>query len=146
MTRIPTATRRQHVEVRASQTAPKHPSLHALARHALPRCNTGPAKQCRAWLSRGRIECTTFHRQADGIPPGPQRPGVHRRRPMSVYDDEAPMTEATARIVDAGGDDDERRVEAALRPRRLSEFPGQTKVCDQLGLVLEAAKRRGTPP
>jgi Holliday junction DNA helicase RuvB len=65
---------------------------------------------------------------------------------MSVYDDEAPMTEATARIVDAGGDDDERRVEAALRPRRLSEFPGQTRVCDQLSLVLEAAKRRGTPP
>ena len=66
------------------------------------------------------------------------------------YDD-APLygdssVDATARIVDAGGDDDERRVEAALRPRRLSEFPGQTKVCDQLGLVLEAAKRRGTPP
>ncbi len=60
-------------------------------------------------------------------------------------DDESSV-EATARIVDAGGDDDERRVEAALRPRRLSEFPGQTKVCDQLGLVLEAAKRRGTPP
>ena len=54
--------------------------------------------------------------------------------------------EATARIVDAGGDDDERRVEAALRPRRLSGFAGQTRVCDQLGLVLEAAKRRGTPP
>ena len=54
--------------------------------------------------------------------------------------------DATARIVDAGGDDDERRVEAALRPRRLSEFPGQTRVCDQLSLVLEAAKRRGTPP
>ena len=54
--------------------------------------------------------------------------------------------DATARIVDAAGDDDERRVEAALRPRRLSEFPGQTRVCDQLALVLEAAKRRGTPP
>ncbi len=54
--------------------------------------------------------------------------------------------DATARIVDTGGDDDERRVEAALRPRTLSEFPGQTKVCDQLALVLEAAKRRGTPP
>ena len=54
--------------------------------------------------------------------------------------------DATARIVDAGGDDDERRVEAALRPRRLSEFPGQARVCDQLELVLEAAKRRGTPP
>ena len=65
---------------------------------------------------------------------------------MSEYDDDASMTEATARIVDAGGDDDERRVEAALRPRRLSGFAGQTRVCDQLGLVLEAAKRRGTPP
>ena len=54
--------------------------------------------------------------------------------------------EATARVVDSGGDDDERRVEAALRPRRLSEFPGQTKVCDQLSLVLQAAKLRGTPP
>ena len=66
------------------------------------------------------------------------------------YDDSSPYddssVEATARIVDAGGDDDERRVEAALRPRRLIEFPGQTRVCDQLGLVLEAAKRRGTPP
>ncbi len=54
--------------------------------------------------------------------------------------------EATARVVDAGGSDDERLVEAALRPRRLSEFPGQTRVRDQLGLVLEAARRRGTPP
>jgi len=61
-----------------------------------------------------------------------------------VYGDSS--IEATARIVDAGGDDDERRVEAALRPRRLSEFPGQTRVCDQLSLVLEAARRRATPP
>jgi holliday junction DNA helicase RuvB len=66
--------------------------------------------------------------------------------PSSVDADMVSMIEATARIVDAGGDDDERRVEAALRPRRLAEFPGQTRVCDQLGLVLEAAKRRGTPP
>ena len=62
----------------------------------------------------------------------------------STYGDSS--VDATARIVDAGGDDDERRVEAALRPRRLSGFAGQTRVCDQLGLVLEAAKRRGTPP
>jgi holliday junction DNA helicase RuvB len=65
---------------------------------------------------------------------------------MTGYDDADSVVEATARIVDAGGDDDERRVEAALRPRRLSEFPGQTRVCDQLALVLEAAKRRGAPP
>ncbi|MGL5818110.1 MAG: Holliday junction branch migration DNA helicase RuvB [Phycicoccus sp.] len=54
--------------------------------------------------------------------------------------------DATARVVDAGGSDDERVVEAALRPRRLAEFPGQVRVRDQLGLVLEAARRRGSPP
>ena len=54
--------------------------------------------------------------------------------------------EATARVVDAGGTDDDRVVEAALRPRRLAEFPGQPRVRDQLGLVLEAARRRGSPP
>lgn len=61
-----------------------------------------------------------------------------------VWDDGS--FDATARIVDAGGDTDERQVEAALRPKRLDEFPGQTRVRDQLGLVLKAAKRRGTPP
>ncbi len=54
--------------------------------------------------------------------------------------------EATARVVDARGDDGERQVEAGLRPRRLAEFPGQTRVRDQLGLVLEAARRRGGSP
>jgi len=54
--------------------------------------------------------------------------------------------EATARVVDAGGDDDERIVEAALRPKRLAEFPGQPRVRDQLGLVLQAAKQRGSTP
>ncbi|EWT01656.1 ATP-dependent DNA helicase RuvB [Intrasporangium oryzae NRRL B-24470] len=54
--------------------------------------------------------------------------------------------DATARIVDAGSDTDERQVEAALRPKRLEDFPGQTRVREQLGLVLKAARRRGTPP
>ncbi|MGL4744945.1 MAG: Holliday junction branch migration DNA helicase RuvB, partial [Dermatophilaceae bacterium] len=49
-------------------------------------------------------------------------------------------------MVDPVGADDERVVEAALRPRRLAEFPGQVRVRDQLGLVLEAARRRGSPP
>ena len=61
-----------------------------------------------------------------------------------MYEDSS--LDATARIVDAGGDADERIVEAALRPRRLSEFPGQTRVRDQLSLVLEAARRRGSTP
>ncbi|WP_457255203.1 Holliday junction branch migration DNA helicase RuvB [Pedococcus sp. P5_B7] len=54
--------------------------------------------------------------------------------------------DATSRVVDADSEADERTVEAALRPRRLSEFTGQTRVRDQLSLVLEAARRRGTPP
>jgi holliday junction DNA helicase RuvB len=54
--------------------------------------------------------------------------------------------DATARVVDADSEGDERTVEAALRPRRLSEFTGQARVRDQLSLVLEAARRRGTPP
>jgi holliday junction DNA helicase RuvB len=40
-------------------------------------------------------------------------------------------------------DPDERAVESALRPTSLSEFEGQPRVNDQLGLVLEAARHRG---
>lgn len=36
--------------------------------------------------------------------------------------------------------------EAALRPATLGEFEGQPRVVDQLGLVLEAAKHRGSAP
>lgn len=41
---------------------------------------------------------------------------------------------------------EEKEFEAALRPKRLSEFEGQPRVRDQLGLVLEAARHRGTSP
>ncbi len=50
------------------------------------------------------------------------------------------------RIVAPGADDLERAAEAALRPRRLSEFVGQPVVRDQLSLVLEASIARGTAP
>src|SRR5918999_1407204 len=43
-------------------------------------------------------------------------------------------------------DGDERAVEAALRPRSLDEVVGQTRVREQLGLVLEAAQQRGRAP
>jgi Holliday junction DNA helicase RuvB len=49
-------------------------------------------------------------------------------------------------MVESGAGDDERLVEAALRPRRLGEFVGQERVREQLELVLESAKRRGRPP
>ena len=46
----------------------------------------------------------------------------------------------------AEADGDERAVEAALRPRSLDEVVGQTRVREQLGLVLEAARRRDRAP
>jgi Holliday junction DNA helicase RuvB len=46
----------------------------------------------------------------------------------------------------AEAEGDERAVEAALRPRSLEEVVGQQRVRAQLGLVLEAARRRGRAP
>ncbi len=41
---------------------------------------------------------------------------------------------------------DDRAIEAALRPKRLSEFVGQARVREQIALVLQAAKARGGAP
>ena len=46
----------------------------------------------------------------------------------------------------AEAEGDERAVEAALRPRTLDEVVGQQRVRAQLGLVLEAARKRQRPP
>ncbi|HNV11107.1 MAG TPA: Holliday junction branch migration DNA helicase RuvB [Propionibacteriaceae bacterium] len=48
--------------------------------------------------------------------------------------------------VDPHAEPEERVVEAALRPSTLAEFEGQPRVSDQLGLVLAAARHRGTTP
>lgn len=50
------------------------------------------------------------------------------------------------RLTAAEADGDERAIEAALRPRTLDEVVGQARVREQLGLVLEAARRRGRAP
>jgi Holliday junction DNA helicase RuvB len=50
------------------------------------------------------------------------------------------------RVISALADADERAVESALRPKRLSEFVGQARVREQLSLVLESALRRGHAP
>jgi Holliday junction DNA helicase RuvB len=52
----------------------------------------------------------------------------------------------TSSLVEVGADADERVVESALRPKRLSEFVGQRVVREQLSLVLEAARGRGHAP
>ena len=48
--------------------------------------------------------------------------------------------------VDPVGRSEEKDFEAALRPKCLSEFEGQPRVRDQLGLVLAAARHRGSSP
>ena len=48
-----------------------------------------------------------------------------------------------ARLVAQEADGDERVVEAALRPRDLTEFVGQERLREQLSLMLEAARARG---
>jgi len=50
------------------------------------------------------------------------------------------------RVLDPTISDDDSTVEAALRPRQLSEFIGQSRVREQLSLVLDAARNRGHPP
>jgi Holliday junction DNA helicase RuvB len=49
------------------------------------------------------------------------------------------------RLVDAHAEESERVLEGALRPRRLDEFVGQSRVCAQLDVVLQAARRRERP-
>jgi len=45
-------------------------------------------------------------------------------------------------VLDPGADEEDSVVDGALRPTTLSEFVGQDRVKNQLGLVLEAARRR----
>ena len=47
------------------------------------------------------------------------------------------------RVVDARTDDEQ--FDLTLRPRMLSEYVGQAQVRDNLGILLEAARRRGEP-
>ncbi|MCM3885154.1 Holliday junction branch migration DNA helicase RuvB [Frankia sp. R82] len=49
-------------------------------------------------------------------------------------------------LVSAVASAEERAFEAGLRPHTLSEFVGQGKVREQLTIMLEGARARGTPP
>ena len=67
---------------------------------------------------------------------------------MTGPEPSAPVSgaEEDERVVSALADVDERALESALRPKRLTEFVGQARVREQLSLVLESALRRGRPP
>jgi Holliday junction DNA helicase RuvB len=49
-------------------------------------------------------------------------------------------------LLKPGADPDEQAAESVLRPTTLTEFEGQSRVSDQLGLMLEAARHRGGVP
>jgi Holliday junction DNA helicase RuvB len=57
---------------------------------------------------------------------------------MSDFDEHGSMS--------AFADTAERDVESTLRPRRMTEFVGQSRVREQLELVLRGAQMRGQPP
>lgn len=46
-------------------------------------------------------------------------------------------------VISAAAREDERQFEASLRPRRLEEFVGQSRLKEILGIAVEAARRRG---
>src|SRR6201995_4803583 len=46
-------------------------------------------------------------------------------------------------ILSAASNEDERQLEAALRPATLADFAGQPHVREQLAIAIEAAKQRG---
>src|SRR6266700_876837 len=53
---------------------------------------------------------------------------------------------AVTDLLEPGATPEERATEGSLRPRRLDEFVGQARAREQLGIVLESARRRGLPP
>src|SRR5215470_5296978 len=80
-------------------------------------------------------------------PEGREKPsGGHG---VAGQDAEPPQASGPAgaeRVVSSVADADDRVIEGALRPKRLSELVGQVRVREQLSLVLEGALRRGRPP
>jgi holliday junction DNA helicase RuvB len=58
----------------------------------------------------------------------------------------AAASDGAERLLSALADADDREVESALRPKRLSELVGQARVREQLSLLLESALRRDRVP
>lgn len=83
----------------------------------------------------------------DGQQTSTQRPD--QREPDARKDaDQEPADDVdgstSQQLVDPSRTEDESAAETALRPKKLADFFGQQRVSDQLGLVLDAAKARGT--
>src|SRR5688500_9963889 len=77
---------------------------------------------------------------------GPGWPGTGRTESAAEEHFAAAESAHLGSLTAAEAEGDERAVEAALRPRTLDEVVGQQRVRAQLGLVLEAARKRQRPP
>ena len=82
-------------------------SARAADTHGLPRFTAGTATQCRAWLSPTRAERATFHRQAEGFPPGPGRPVPPKQKPddsswRSVWSDAGSLSGRRSATIRSG--------------------------------------------
>ena len=49
------------------------------------------------------------------------------------------------RTIETNFTEEDSRIEGTLRPQRLSEYIGQTKIKESLGISIAAAKQRGEP-
>ena len=58
-------------------------------------------------------------------------------------DFEDPGSDQVIRLMQGAGSDEERQYDAALRPQRLSEYVGQSKVKANLAIFVKAARARG---
>jgi Holliday junction DNA helicase RuvB len=77
--------------------------------------------------------------------PAPAR-GAHAAAEAAAAEAPALTAAEQDRLISPLADADDRVIEGALRPRRLHELIGQTRVREQLSLVLEGALRRGRAP
>jgi Holliday junction DNA helicase RuvB len=71
---------------------------------------------------------------------------VLEEQALAAAERDGPAAVEQERLVSPLADADERAIEGALRPKRLAEIIGQTRVREQLSLVLEGALRRGRAP
>jgi Holliday junction DNA helicase RuvB len=64
---------------------------------------------------------------------------------MRWESDDVSDEQSAERLVSAAFTEDDLEVDRSLRPRRLEEYLGQTRVKDNLGVLIQAASERGEP-
>ncbi|EDN65410.1 Holliday junction ATP-dependent DNA helicase ruvB [Beggiatoa sp. PS] len=53
------------------------------------------------------------------------------------------MTIETDRLISPIDNSEDRAIDKAIRPRRLEDYAGQPRVCEQMEIFIPAAKSRG---